>query len=234
MKNERQKTNQKEPSTMEDFVYQKLKNAIYKRYIRPNSQLVENTIGEQMGVSRTPVRGAIKRLVYEGFVRLVPNKGAFVIQPTAFEIKQAFDVRIILETMSAELACNNIKTGDVLNLKRLIQEEKKIFQKKDLNSYYSVNDNFHLTIAKASGNSILLQYVQDIINRTNVYLILFDPFYQREINPSMNEHSRIVEALSSRDAGEAKKSMELHLNSALKGMRLEKTESNAPDDYLFL
>lgn len=222
------------PSSMEDFVYQKLKSAIYKRYIRPNSQLVETAIAEQLGVSRTPVRAAIKRLVYEGFVQLVPKRGAFVIQPTINEIKQAFDVRINLEVMSARLASKKIIESDLEHLQELINEEREIFQMKDLDRYYLVNDDFHFTVAQSTGNKILLQYIKDIISRTNVYLILFDPFYQREINPSMDEHLLIVEALRKRDPVEAGKSMERHLASSLAGMNLEEFESKVPEDYLFL
>lgn len=219
-------------TTMEDFVYAKLKSAIYKRYIRPGSQLVEASIAEQLGVSRTPVRGAIKKLVYEGFVQVVANKGAFVLKPTLQEIKEAFLVRTQLEKTSAYLAAQHIKPAQIKKLYSLIEEEKAIFAKRDLSNYYKMNDSFHFTIAKSAENNILLQYVQDIVSRTNVYLILFDPFYQMEINLSCDEHIRITKALENRDAGGAEEAMAKHLSSALHEMKLE--ESTQPDDYLFL
>lgn len=219
---------------MEELVYEKLKNAIYKRFIRPNSQLVESAIAEQLGVSRTPVRAAIKKLVYQGFVQLHPNKGAFVIKPTIAEIKQTFEVRVQLEEMSASLAAINITGVELEYLKNLIEEEKKIFQKRDLDNYYKFNDEFHLKIAETSGNKILIQYVGDIISKTNIYLILFDPFYQMLINPSIEEHLMIVEALQSKTSDKAKEAIKIHLNSALKGMNLEEVEENMPQDYLFV
>ncbi len=219
---------------MEEFVYERLKNAIYKRFVRPNSQLVESTIAEQLGVSRTPVRAAIKKLVYQGFVQLHPNKGAFVIKPTIAEIKQTFEVRMNLEEMSASLAATRITEIELEYLGNLIEEEKKIFQQRDLDNYYRFNDEFHFKIAEISGNKILEQYVGDIISRTNIYLILFDPFYQMLINPSIEEHLIIVEALQSRSPKRAKEAINVHLDSALKGMNLEEVEENIPEDYLFL
>jgi len=85
----------------EDYVYGKLKNAIFKRYIRPDTRLVESKIAEQLGVSRTPVRGAIKRLAHDGFVKLSNNKGASIVKPTTKEIYDTFAVRAQLEKMAA-------------------------------------------------------------------------------------------------------------------------------------
>lgn len=220
--------------SMEEFVYNKLKNAIYKRYIRPNSKLVETAIAEQLGVSRTPVRAAIKKLVYDGFVQLKTNKGAYVIKPTIREIKDTFAVRTHLEEMSSYLAAKNIKEYQIHNLRELLEEEKKISKIKDLGEYYQFNDKFHLEIAKASGNKLLLQYVSDVISKTNIYLILFDPFYQMGINPSIKEHLDIILALEKRNQKEAKEAMRIHLKSALEGMKLEEIEENIPKDYLFI
>lgn len=226
--------NEESLANMEETVYRRIRNAIYKRYIRPSSQLVETTIAEQLGVSRTPVRAALKRLVYDGFAQIIPNKGVFVIKPTIKEIKDAFAVRMFLETKAAGLAADNINNDDINYLCQLQNEEKLIFESRDIDNYYHFNDSFHFTIAELSGNPILSEYIHNIVGRTTIYLILFDPFYQMEINPSIDEHLHIIEALKRKDSADSSKAMEIHLASAMEGMNLQEIEESVPEDFLFI
>lgn len=216
----------------EELVYTRLKEAVYKRFIRPGSKLVETTIANQLGVSRTPVRAAIKRLEHEGYIQLIPNRGAFVVKPSAEEIKSAFAVRIHLEKMATRLAAKSITTTSIKRLRDLIEEEKQIFESLDTDRYYKMNENFHLVIAESSGNSILVEYVRDIANRTSIYSILFDPLQKVELNPSIIEHTHIVDGLEQGNEEKAEKAMELHLVNSLEGMNLD--ELNQQEDFLFL
>ncbi len=218
--------------TMEDLVYTRLKKAIIKRYIRPRGQLVEETIARQLGVSRTPVRGAIRRLVYEGFVEIIPHKGAFVIKPTKDEVLWAFEVREILEKHAAAKAAPSVTAELLDELRQCVAEESRVFEQRDVEAYYKINDRFHHAIAEASGNLVLKQYIVDIVSRTTIYLILFDPFYQMEVNPSVMEHSRIIDALATKDAVRAMESMAFHIRSAVEGMELDAFKEQPPDGYI--
>ena len=100
----------------EDTVYLKIKNAIRKRYIKQGSQLVEGSLAQNLGVSRTPVRSAIRRLEADGLVKSIPNRGAFVITPTLKEIEETFLVRGHLEQMAAHLAAKSITPGQIATL----------------------------------------------------------------------------------------------------------------------
>ncbi|NPV69927.1 MAG: GntR family transcriptional regulator [Firmicutes bacterium] len=215
----------------EDWVYQRIKTAIFKRYIGPNRQLVEETLATQLGVSRTPVRAAIRRLVYDGFVEMIPNRGAFVIKPTREEIEDAFAVRAELEGMACRLAATRVTPSDLEYLETLIKEEGRVFESRDAEAYYRRNDAFHLRIAELSGNETLRKYVGDIISLVNIYLILFDPFIHMEFNPSMDEHRAIVDRLRTGDPGGAERAMDEHLASTLAGLEWEKAE-RPPEDYL--
>ena len=213
----------------EDAVYKKLKNAIRKRYIKQGSQLVEVALAQQLGVSRTPVRSAIKRLEVEGLVNSIPNRGAFVITPTSREIEETFMVRIELECMAARLAANVITPSQIKELNRLIEVEGKIFDKTDLDEYYVVNENLHMKIAEYSGNRVLHNYVRELLDRTRIYLILFDPFFKLEFSPTIDSHQAIVDALAEGSATKAVKAVTAHLQSSVD--RLEAIEV-MPDDYL--
>lgn len=215
----------------EERVYQKLKQAIVKRYIKQGSKLVEDSIARQIGVSRTPVRAAIKRLELEGLANYIPNRGAVVIKPTLTEIEQTFAVRAHLEKMGAEHAAPIISEAQIDDLKRLVEKEQRVFDERNLDDYYVINTAFHLKIADASGNQVLYHYIEQLLERTKIYLILFDPFFKFVINPSASEHRAIVEALASHDSKKAGRAIEKHLQSALTEMEIKEL---IPEDYIAL
>ena len=214
----------------EEIVYQKLKNAIIKRYIKQGTKLVETALAKQLDVSRTPIRGAIRRLAHEGYAKYEQNKGVCVIEPTLEEIKETFFVREQLECTAARLAAPNFPPEKIERLEAYLVEEEKLFEERDIEEYYRVNDAIHLTIARASGNTVLIRYVEELLNRTKIYLILYDPFYTMPFNPSHHEHRRVVDALKTHDPDQAEKVMGIHLKSACHGTEWQVL----PEDYISL
>lgn len=214
----------------EETVYQNLKNAIIKRYIKQGTKLVETTLAKQLKVSRTPIRAAIKRLAYEGFATYELNKGVCVIKPTIEEIKETFFIRQQLEKAGAGLAAVHISEDELNRLEDYIKQEEKIFDNRDIEAYYRVNDAIHLLIARASKNTVMIRYVEELLNRTKIYLILYDPFYTIPFNPSHHEHRRVAAALKNHDQAMAEKVMEIHLKSAFYGMEF----TGLPEDYISL
>lgn len=213
----------------EDSVYKKLKNAIRKRYIKQGSQLVEVALAQQLGVSRTPVRSAIKRLEVEGLVNSIPNRGAFVITPTPKEIEETFKVRIELEKMAARLTAEIITPNQIDELSSLIEIEKRIFDKSNLDEYDVVNADLHMKIAEFSGNTVLKTYIKELLDRTRIYLILFDPFFKLEYSPTVDAHQEIIDALAAHDVERAEEAVRVHLQTSVD--RLETVEV-MPEDYL--
>jgi len=214
----------------EDSVYQKLKTAIRKRYIKQGSQLVEITLAQKLGVSRTPVRSAIKKLEAEGLVNSIPNRGAFVITPTKQEIEETFLVRAELECMAAGLATRNCKPAFIDELKEYVAFESTVFDKNNLDKYYAANDSFHLRIAEMSGNNVLSSYVKELLDRTRIYLILYDPFYQIEYSPT-TEHQDIIKGIASGDPTVACSAVRAHINSSILGLQ---SVGDMPEDYISL
>ncbi len=213
----------------EDAVYLKIKNAIRKRYIKQGSQLVEGGLAQKLGVSRTPVRSAIKRLESEGLVNSIPNRGAFVITPTLQEIEETFLVRGQLEQMAACLAAKVVTPKQVAELNLLIEQEEEVFDNRAFDEYYEVNDAFHLKIAEFSGNKVLTSYVAELLDRTRIYLILFDPFLKLSISPSLAAHQKIVDALAENKPKLATEAVAAHIRSSVEDLE---TTDLMPDDYL--
>lgn len=214
----------KRKQSMEEYVYECIKEALIKRRIRPQSQLVETTIAEQLEVSRTPVRAAIRRLQYEGYVEIEPMRGAFVIKPTVKEIQDTFAVRICLESHAAEKAAEHFQANDGESLEKLISMEESSFATRNFQIYNEANAQIHLFVAEKAENRVLHQHITDLLDKTGIYLVLFDPFYQIEHNPSMDEHRLILSALNDQNGKEAARVMAQHLQTTMEGLNLERQE----------
>lgn len=217
--------------TQEDQAYNKIKIAISKGYIKKGNKLTETALAKSLDMSRATVKGAIKRLVFEGLAEHIPNKGVSVVSPTLEEINQTFQVRAQLEQMAITQAIPNMTHQDYEALRELVEKEEALFQARELAGYYEINDAFHLKIVEKSGNQVLVHYVRDLLQKTTIYLILFDPFYQLVDmkNDSPVEHRELLKFMEDNNVLEAGETMRHHLASTVSGIDLERLY---PSDYL--
>lgn len=175
----------------------------------------EVNIAAEMGVSRTPVREALRRLASEGLVMIIPNSGARLASPSRKEMENTYVVREALECLAVGLAAENITERSIRRLEDTIAEEVRAFEEKNLELYLEVNEEFHRIIADSSGNRVLSEYIENILARTNAYVMFYDPFYDIEDNPSIDQHKEIVKALKMRDKAKAVELMREHLKLSL-------------------
>ena len=198
-------------NTSSDSVYMELRGKILSRELKPAQRLLEVKIANEMGVSRTPVREALRRLANEGLVKIVPNSGARVASPSSHEMDNSYSVREYLENMSVELAC---RTGmDKRTLERLdglVRDGDAAYDAGDVDAFLAANNDFHRIIAEAGKNYVLSEYVDNIIQRTNVYIYFYSKFVEPE-NKSSAEHRAILRAIAQRDRIGAQELMKQHL-----------------------
>lgn len=196
----------------EDCIYKLLKNKIIKKELFPNCQIVETQLVKETGISRTPIRTALKRLNYEGMVTIIPNHGAFVSNPTLNEVKEVYECKKLLESASIRLACNNITDEQVYLLDELLKQEIETHARRDLYQFIKVNTKFHLLIAKASKNICYEKFIAELIAKSNIYLIFYDDFIFTSANNScaLQDHIRIVKSLKARDINDCVKAIEKH------------------------
>ncbi|PID45117.1 MAG: GntR family transcriptional regulator [Proteobacteria bacterium] len=216
--------------TSETAVYERLKSAIRKRYIKQGSRLIETVLAGQLGVSRTPIRSAIKRLESEGLVQTSVNRGAHVITPTREEIEHTFEVRTALECLAVEQAIKNVTPEKITELQKLIDNEHTILAEKRMPEYWENNNAIHLKIAEMSGNLVLVAYIRELLDRSSLYLVLYDPFSRLEYSP-LAEHEKIYAALAAASREEARTAMKEHLKSSTVYMHLAE---DVPEDYISL
>ncbi|HCP14969.1 MAG TPA: GntR family transcriptional regulator [Peptococcaceae bacterium] len=196
----------------EDYIYNLIKDNIVKKKLFPNGQIVEAQLVKETGISRTPIRTALKRLSYEGLVTIIPNRGAFVSSPTAEEIRDVYECKKLLETAAIRLACQNITDEQIEALEALQRKEVEAHARKDLDQFIEMNDRFHLMIAEASGNMCYEKFIAELIAKSNVYLIFYDNFMFTPTNDShaLKDHDLILKALKARDAEGCVKAVERH------------------------
>lgn len=197
-----------------DYAYKELRRMIMNKEFKPGQRLPEMSLAEQLNVSRTPVREALRRLASEGLVVIIPNEGARLANPSKKEIEDTFEIRAYLECLAIEKAITRIRPLQICMLEEAIEKEENIFPEKDLEKYLEVNNAFHKTIAEASGNITLYELIVNILSRSFVYLVLFGSFFELEDNPSLDEHMEIVKALKERDTKKAVELMRSHILSS--------------------
>ena len=198
------------------LAYTEIRSKIVDGVFPSGSHLEEESIAEAVGVSRTPVREALRRLASEGFVEFVPHQGAFVPAWTAADYHEIFDLRAILESFGARLAARHISEETLGVLDELTAEMESLaarMTKGRMDRLASLNNRFHATVVQASGSRRLPQMAQSAIALPLV-LRTFQRYSPERLQRSMQHHREIVEALRAHDENWAEAVMRTHILSA--------------------
>lgn len=221
----------KTKKSMEQVVYETLKNAILNRTLAPGTQLVESTISEKMKISRTPIRNAIKNLNLEGFVTIIPNRGAFIIQPSVEEIVQAFRMREELECTAIKFGLDKVEKEDIEKLNSITEKEFQALMNRDIFDYLGINKDFHMLLPIKSGNKYLIQFTEKIINQISIYLILYDSFYNNSMQfDTIEEHKKMVKAIENKDSKQLEVLIRQHTENGLNDLQIDKVKYKSLDD----
>ncbi len=195
-----------------------LRSAVVQGTIKPNQRLFEESIAKELGVSRTPVREALRRLEAEGLVEYVPQRGTVVRQVSVEEVSQIYDVRVLIEGYAAKQAAINAQPQDVLTLEKLCisfvavmhSEESQPEQARRL---VQLNNQFHSSIVDFSGNIILARTLRIALQVPGIYRT----YYWHDDNNKESArqfHVKITDAIKERDAPKAQQLMQQHLIKA--------------------
>jgi DNA-binding GntR family transcriptional regulator len=192
----------------EEEAYLAIKKDIIARRFAPSQKIIFRDLEEKLGMSKTPITSALARLEQEGFLFSEHNRGYYVKELTKEEIKQLYRLRIGLEKIAVEFAIENCKPKDLLKLKSVLEA----YLIHDC-SYYDVTRlqldlDFHLQIARMSGNKYLLQFLTQIYERARIGFV---PAFMTPLIPRFKEeHSQIVKAIANRDIQKAKRLIKKH------------------------
>lgn len=198
---------------LREIVFETLREAIISATLKPGERLMEIQLAEEMGVSRTPVREAIRKLELEGFVVMVPRKGAYVAGISMKDIADVFEIRAALESLAAGLAAERITEEELEQLERILVKIGECVKKNDLVQLIEVDTEFHDTLYKACRNERLVQIVSNLreqIQRART-ASLSTPGRMKD---ALEEHKKIVEAVSERNVELAQLLAREHIENA--------------------
>ena len=219
------KVNANEYLPLRDVVFQTLRKAILVGEFKPGERLMEIALADKLGVSRTPVREAIRKLELEGLVVMIPRKGAEVASITEKDLRDVLEVRCALEELAAQLACEKITEEGVVKLEESVEGFKKAIQTKDLTTIVEKDVAFHDIIFQIGENERLIQIVNNL--REQMYRYRFE--YLKDISCHqglIEEHRMIYESIVKKDKEAASQAAKLHIDNQEKAIvqqiRLEK------------
>ena len=199
-----------EAKTLHQEVTSRIREMIRAGELSRGQKIDEKHLSELMGVSRTPVREALRILHSVGLVDLIPHKGAYVTQPSIEEIQDLFEVMSVLEGTCARLAASRMTKEDLGKIEALHRSLEKHFRNKDHEAYLETNHHLHVMIQELSGNKVL----DDVLNGLRQKVLLYrhrQLHHKDRFEKSMQEHRLIFEALQEGNPSHADEAMKKHL-----------------------
>lgn len=205
---------------LRDVVFETLRDAIITQVLKPGERLMEIQLADEMGVSRTPVREAIRKLELEGLVVMVPRKGAYVAGVSMKDIHEVYEVRAALEMLAVTLAAERITDEELDALERQVLKESEAEANQDahsLDNIIYIDSTFHDIIYQAAHNQRLVQFVNILQEQLQRFRAasLSRPGRSKT---ALDEHKQIVEALAERNGELAAKLAKEHIDNAENAM----------------
>ena len=195
---------------LRDLVFITLREAILQGKLEPGESLMEIALANQLGVSRTPIREAIRKLEIEGLVINAPRRGAVVAEITLKDLRDVLEVRRNLENLAVKLACEKANEQDIRELKELHRSFISTLKNEDLTEVAQADVKFHDKIYEITDNKRLIQILSNL--REQMYRYRFE-YIKDEIHRRVlvDEHAMIIEGIENKDVDKAKKYMEIHI-----------------------
>ncbi|MEM1199184.1 MAG: GntR family transcriptional regulator [Pseudomonadota bacterium] len=204
--------------SLHDELAEQLRNLIVQGVLEPGTKVPERELCERFGVSRTPLREALKVLASDGLVTLMPNRGAQVSKLTLAELEEVFPVMGALEALSGELACARITDVQVSNIRELHARMAEHYRAGQLEDYFAINEQIHEAILDAAGNDTLSAQYRSLSTRIRRARYIANMTPERWAQ-AIDEHEQIVRALEERDAQRLAGILRAHLANKFETVR---------------
>ena len=193
-------------------VADRLRQQIFDRQLEPGSWIDEMKLAAEYGISRTPLREALKVLAVEGLVTMKVRRGAYVTEMSREDVRQVYHLLGLLESDAAAQVARQASVGQLAELQALHDRLEKQARQRD--AFFATNEQFHMSLLAVAGNRWAAQMVTDLrkVMKLNRHHSLFK---QGRLAESLAEHRALMRALAARDADEARRLMRLHFDNGL-------------------
>jgi DNA-binding GntR family transcriptional regulator len=193
-----------------DQVHAELLERIVAGELRPGARLRQEALAEQLGVSRTPLREALARLVSEGLVEFVPNRGATVARRDFSDMEQAWRARLVIEPGAARLAAERQERLAIESMRETVLRQRSVAD--DVTASFALNREFHLALVAAAGNAHLSQFAELLwLSRIGVPIFAAQARDRAQILAWADEHEAITEAVAAGSAARAERLTRDHI-----------------------
>ena len=212
---------------LREIVSDALRQAIRDGILPPGERLMEIPLAEELGVSRTPIREAIRILEQEGLIVMIPRRGTYVADMSLKDVTEVFELRSILEELAAELAAERITNEEIEALEQHLVEIGNYMNENNLDKVVQADILFHEILYKASRNDRLVEMINNLREQTLRFRTLSMSQTGR-LAKTWDEHRQLVEAISDRDVERARQIARIHMEESEKtlfeGMQLKSHE----------
>ena len=194
----------------ETQIFDILSNLLLGGRLPPGTKLVEQKIAKVFGVSRERIRKVLHRLGHERLLDLIPNRGAFVAEPTLEEARRIYDARRIVEAGIVLDLADGLSKDGVEALERHLSLEEEAVAADDRPASIRLSGHFHLLLAQMTGSEFVERQLQELVSRTAMMVAFYEP---RTLSAcACDEHASIIRALVKRDGAAAARAMKSHLS----------------------
>lgn len=197
---------------LRDVVFQTLRQAILRGELKPGERLMEIQLANKLGVSRTPIREAIRKLELEGLVLMIPRKGAEVAEITEKNLRDVLEVRCALEELAVQLACDRIDKQGIRDLQQAAKNFESVLDSADITKIAEADVAFHDIIYMATDNKRLIQLLNNL--REQMYRYRIEYLKKKEYYPRLlAEHQDIIQAIANGERERATKITSQHIDN---------------------
>lgn len=213
---------------LRDVVYKTIRNAILKGELKPGSRLMEIHLASSLGVSRTPVREAIRLLEREGLAVTYPRRGAQVAHMSVKDLEDVIEIREALDVLAANKTCENVDATIIEKLENEIEAFKNVVNSDDFREIVKADEAFHNVIYESANNPKLTEIVNSL--REQMYRYRYEYIKEKDMMVNLlKEHEKILEAIRKKDKAGVTKMMKEHLENQYKTVKelIEKREEES-------
>lgn len=184
--------------TLREKILENIRDAILKGELKPGERVSEPDIAERYGISRTPIREAFRQLESEGYLTVIPRKGAVVAKHSEKDIEEFYSIKSVLEGYAAQLAAEKMTTKDIDKLESINTRLEKLSKGKDVKTFFRAHNEFHEYFIRAAGNQKLMELIQQLLKKFE-YLRIASLSLPGRMELSVQEHKKIIQAFRNND-----------------------------------
>jgi DNA-binding GntR family transcriptional regulator len=188
--------------TLREKILETIREAILKGTLKPGEKVAEPELAERFGISRTPIREAFRQLESEGYLTVIPRKGAVVTALSEQDVQEFYAIKSILEGYAAELAATRLTDKDIEKLQTINHKLRSLAAEGDVKAFFRTHNEFHELFLRASGNQKLVELITQL-GLKFIRLRMASLSIPGRMNISVTEHDRLIEAFKNQDGDQA-------------------------------